>query len=55
MTVGFPGFYPHPLPLPSRGRGVADAAESPSPLRGGVRGGGSPDAHAGDGQTGAVL
>ena len=34
------GVRPHPQPLPSRGRGVANGADSPSPLRGEVRGGG---------------
>jgi len=31
---------PPPLTPPLKGEGVADIAESPSPLRGGVRGGG---------------
>ena len=32
--------YPHPLTPPHKGEGVADVAEFPSPLWGGVRGGG---------------
>ncbi len=38
-------FAPPPLPPPHKGEGVTSASESPSPLWGGVRGGGhdSPD------------